>query len=92
MNESNFQRVYFYSLYPRDSKLTTDKIFINIGIGPIGGTHCKCFDNKDKKSLYSDNCRGPFDKLLLQQLTKPITFHNYKNQEINSKLCGTYCL
>ena len=30
MNESDLQRVYKYPIYPRDSKLYSDKGFVNI--------------------------------------------------------------
>ena len=29
---------------------------------------------------------------LLNELRKPITYHYYKIQDINSNLCGSYCL
>ena len=50
MNESQLQRVYKYPLYPRDSKLHSDKGFINIDNGSMEGTHWTCFIVKDKKS------------------------------------------
>ena len=30
MNESQLQRIYYYPIYPRDSKIDSDKGFINI--------------------------------------------------------------
>ena len=50
VNESELQRVYNYPIYPRDSKVCSDKGFVNIDNGSIGGTHCTCFIVKDKKS------------------------------------------
>ena len=47
---------------------------------------------KDNKSYYFDCFGGQLYKFLLNQLHKPIIYHNYKIQEINSKLCGSYCL
>ena len=35
---------------------------------------------------------GQPEKFLLNPLPKPINYHNYKNQDIYSKLCGSYCL
>ena len=50
MNESELQRVYNYPVYPRDSKTYSDKGFINIDNGSMGGSHCTCFYIKDNKS------------------------------------------
>ena len=68
------------------------KVFIKIEDGSQGGTHWTCFIVKDNKSIYFDSFGGQPDKFLLNQLPKPIIHHNYKKQEINSKLCGSYCL
>ena len=38
MNESELQRVYNYKKYPRDSTITTDKSFVNIDKGFMGGS------------------------------------------------------
>ena len=46
----------------------------------------------DNKSYYFDSFGGQSDKFLPNQLLKPIIYHNYKVQDINSKLCGSYCL
>ena len=92
MNESQLQRVYNHPIYPRDSKLCSDKGFVNIDNGSQGGTHWTCFIVKDKKSFYFDSFGGAPDKFLLNQLPKPILSHKYKIQDINSKLCGSYCL
>ena len=92
MNESQLQRIYNYSIYPRDSKVFSDKGFVNIDNGSMGGTHWTCFIVKDNKSYYFDSFGGQPDKFLLSQLRKPILCHNYKIQDINSKLCGSYCL
>ena len=92
MNESELQRVYNYPIYPRDSKIYSDKGFVNIDSGIMGGTHWSCFIVKDNKSFYFDSFGGQPDKFLIKQLPKPIIYHNYKIQEINSFLCGSYCL
>ena len=39
MNESESQRVYNYPIYPRDSKIYSDKGFVNKDNGSQGGTH-----------------------------------------------------
>ena len=92
MNESELQRVNNYTIYPRDSKLYSDKGFVNIDNGSQGGTHWTCFIVKDNKSFYFDSFGGQPDRFLLNNLLKPLIYHNYKIQDINSKLCGSYCL
>ena len=92
MNESELQEIYNYSSYPRDSKIYSDKGFVNIDHGSQGGTHLTCFIVKDNRSFYFDIFGVQPDKFLLNQLPKPIIYHNYKIQDINSKLCGSYCL
>ena len=92
MNESQLQKIYNYPIYPRDSKIYSDKGFVNIDNGSQGGTHWVAFIIKDKKSYYSDSFGGATDKFLLNQLPQPIIYHNYKIQDINSKLCGSFCL
>ena len=46
MNESQLQRVYNYAIDPRDSKIYSDKGFVNIDNGSMGGTHWTCFYSK----------------------------------------------
>ena len=92
MNESQLQKVYNHPLYPRDSKIYSDKGFVNIDNGRMGGTHWTCFIIKDNRSYYFDSFGVQPDKFLLDQLAKPIIYHNYKIQDINSFLCGSYCL
>ena len=92
MNKSQIRRVYIYSINPRDSKIYSDKGFVNIDNGSMGGTHWVCFIIKDKKLYYFDSFGGNPDKFLLKQLPKPIIYHKYKIQDIYSRLCGSYCL
>ena len=92
MNESGLQRVYNYEIYPRVSKIMTDKGFANTDNGSQGGTHWTCLYIKDNKSYYFDSFGGAPDKFLLNQLPKPVIYHNCKIQDINSKLSGSYCL
>ena len=92
MTESELQRNYNYPICPRDSKKYSDEGFVNIDNGFQGGTHRTCFIVKDNNSFYFDSFGGQPDIFLLNQLPKPITYHNYKIQDINSKLCGSYCL
>ena len=92
MNESQLQKIYNYPIYPRDSRIISDKCFVNIDNSIQGGTHWTSFIVKVNKSYYFDSFGGAPDKCLLNQLPKPIIYHNYKIQDINSKLCGSYCL
>ena len=92
MNESQLQKVYNYFIYPRDSKIYSDKGFVNIDNGSMGGTHWVCFLVKNIESHDFDSFGGHPDKLLLNHLPKPTIYHNYKIQDINSNLCGSYCL
>ena len=92
MNESQLQRIYNHPIYPRDSKIYSDQGYINISTRMEGGSHWVAFIVKDKKSYYFDSFGGQPDKFLLKQLPKPIIYHNYKIQDINSQLCGSYCL
>ena len=92
VDESQLQRVYNYPIYPRDSKIYSDRGFVNIDDGSQNGTHWTCFIVKDNKSYYFDSFGGQPDKFLLKQLPKPIIYHKYKIQDINSRLYGSYCL
>ena len=92
MNESQLQKIYNYPIYPRDSRIYSDRGFVNIDSGSMGGSHWVAFIVKGNKSFYFDSFGGQPDKFLLKQLTKPIIYHNYKIQDIYSKLCGSYCL
>ena len=92
MNESELQRVYNYPIYPRDSKIYSNRGFVNIDDGRLGGTHWTWLYIKDNKSYYFDSFGGQPDKFLRNQLPKPIKYHNFKIQDIYSKLCGSVCL
>ena len=50
MNKSQLQRIYNYTIYPTDSKIYSDKGFVNIDNGSMGGSHWTCFIVKDNKS------------------------------------------
>ena len=85
MNESEFQRIYNYPIYPRDSKTYSDEGFVNTDNGSIEGSHWTCCIVKDNKSYYFDSFGGTPEKFLLNQLPKPILSINYKIQDRNSK-------
>ena len=92
MSESQLQKIYNYRIYPRDSKIYSDKGFVNIDNGSQGGSHWTCFYISDNKSYYFDSFGGTPDKFLLNQLPEPIIYHSYKIQDLNSNLCGSFCL
>ena len=73
LNESELQRVYKYHIYPRDSRLYSDRGFVKIDNGSQSGTHWNCLILKDNKSYYFDSFGGAPDNVLLDQLPKPIT-------------------
>ena len=85
-------RGFFYPIYPRDSKIYSDKIFVNIDNRFQGGTHWTCFIIKHNESYYFDLFGGQPDKFFLNQLPKSILYHNYKIQNKIFKLCGSFCL
>ena len=64
MDESQLQKNYIYPIYPGDSKIYSDKGFINIDDGSQGGTHWTCFIVKDNKPLYFDSSGSQPDKFL----------------------------
>ena len=84
MNKSQLQRIYMYHIYPRSSRIYSDRGFVKIDDGRLNGTDWICFYIKDNKSFYFDSFAGQPDKFLLNQLPKPIICHNYKIQDINS--------
>ena len=92
MNGSELQSVYNYHIYPRDSKIHSDRGFVNLDKGSHGGTHWTCYRVKKDKTFYFDSFGAHPYKFLLNQLPKLITYHNYKIQDINFNLCGSYCL
>ena len=69
MIESQLQKFYIYPIYPRDSKIYSDKGFLNIDDGSQGGSHWTCFIVKDNKSYYFDSFGGQADKFLLHYLS-----------------------
>ena len=50
MNESQLQKVYNYEIYPRNSKIYSDRGFVNIDKCDMKGTDWCAFYIKDNKS------------------------------------------
>ena len=71
MNESQLHKIYNYPIYPRDSKIYSDRGFVNIDNGRMGGTHWTCFYVKDNKSFTST-------VLVFNQINSYL--NNYPNQ------------
>ena len=88
MNENDLQKLYNYPIYPRDSTIYSDKGFVFIDNGAQEGTHWTCIIVKYKKSYYFDSFNGQPDKFLLNQLPKPIKYHNYKIQGMPNNVFG----
>ena len=92
MIEKELLKIYNYPIYPRGSKIYSDRGFVNIDNGSQSGTHWTCFYIKNKKSYYFDSFAVQLDKFPLNQLPKPILYQNYQIQDMNSQLYGSYCL
>ena len=90
MNELEIKKVYIYPIYPRESKICLDKGFVNIDNGSIGGSHWTRFLVKEKQSYFFDIFGGQPDEFLLNQLPKPKIYHNYKIQDLSTKLPDSY--
>ena len=78
MNEIDSKRVYKSLIYPRGSKIISDKGFTNKNYGSQEGTHWVCFIVKDNKPYYFDLFGVNPDNLLLNQKPKPKIYRNYK--------------
>ena len=65
MKESQLKRIYNYPIYPRHSKIKSDKGFVNTDHGSQGGSHWTCFIVKDNKSFYFGSFGVQPDKFLL---------------------------
>ena len=104
MNESDLQRFHDYPIYPRDYKTLTDKRFVYVDNGEMGGTHWTCFYTKDntdsnshagsaKKSFYFDSFGGAPDKFLFTPITKTNNIATVSKYKIFlARLCDSYCL
>ena len=91
-SEKELQTLDNIPMYPRDSKIYSDKRLINKDNGSMGRSRWTCFYVEINKSIFFDSFGGQPDKFIREQLPKPIIFHKYKIQAINSRLCGSYCL
>ena len=49
MNQSQLKRFYIHPIYPRDSKIYSDRGFVNTDNGSQGGTHWTAFYVKNNK-------------------------------------------
>ena len=51
MKENDLERFYNYKTYPRDSKIFSDRGFVNIDDGSLVGSHWTCFIVEKKQTL-----------------------------------------
>ena len=70
MNELQLQKIYNFPIYPNNSKIYSDKGFVNIDDGSQGGSHWICFIVRDNKSFYFDSFGGSPDKFFFKSITK----------------------
>ena len=77
MDGTELKKVFNFTIYPEDSKITTIKRIVNIDKGNMGGTHWTFLYLKDNQSFYFASFAGFPDKFLLEHLTKPKNLHNY---------------
>ena len=82
----------FFSYKSQRFKNRCNKKFVNIENGTVGGSLWKCFIIGENKSFCIDNFGIQPDKFLLNQLPKRIIYHNWKIQDTNSELSGSYYL
>ena len=92
MIKTDMKKLISFVFVQKISILITDKCFADIDNGSMGGNHWTCFYKKDNNLFYFDSFGGPPDTFLRQRIPKPITFYNFQSQNIESRLCGTYCL
>ena len=92
MKELQLQKSFNCPIYRRDSKTYSSRGFVNIDKRSQRGTHWTAFYIKKLKSYFFGSFGGQPDNILVKQIPEPIIHHNYKIQDKNSKLCGSYCL
>ena len=51
LKESEIHRLCNYPIYPRNSKIYSDKGFVNVDNGGMGGSLWTCFISKHNKSF-----------------------------------------
>ena len=90
--ESEVQRVLYSRINPVATKILLNRGFVKIDIGELGGSHLTCFCIKNEKLFYFDSFGGAADKILLNQLQKPLICQKYSKQDNKTRLSGTYCL
>ena len=73
LSHGEFQRVYYYPITPTVSKISSNRRFVNIDTGQVGGNHWTSFSLKNKSFCLHSSGGAP-DKFLLQHLPKPKRF------------------
>ena len=77
MTECDLEKVYNYPIHPGGSNVFSDKSFLNIDNGSMGVSHWAAFYVKNNKYFCFGSFRGQPDEFLLNQLPKPINYHDY---------------
>ena len=67
MDESELQKRYNHHIYPRDSKINSDKGFVITDNGIMGGSQWVRFHLKDEKSFHFDSFVGAIENFLFNQ-------------------------
>ena len=75
LNESKLRRIFKYPIYPKDSKINSNRRFVKTEHGRMGGSPWTCFYVKNNESLYFDSFGGQPAKILLNQIPKPVLCH-----------------
>ena len=92
MTESQLQKIYKLSIYPRDSKNIFRQRICKNRQWISRRYSLDLLYSKRYKSYYFDSFGGQPDKFLLYRSPKPIIYHSYNIQDINSELCASLCL
>ena len=66
MNETPVKKSLYYHIYPRDFEKPSEKGFVNIDNGSMGGSNWTCFIVKGNETYYFDSFGGQPDKFLLK--------------------------
>ena len=86
-------KTFLYILYILEiGRYKSDRGFIKIHNGSMVGNHWGAIYVKNNKSFYFDSFGGAPDKFIPNHLPEAVNYHNYKIQDINTILCGSYCL
>ena len=69
LNESQLQKIYNYPINPRDSRIYSNRGFVNIDNESQGGAYWLCFIVKVIKSFYYDSLGVQPDRFFIKSIT-----------------------